>query len=396
MRKVQSKTLGFPTKGLNAEIAEILARKREPILDQFYQAYCQYISEKHPDERKRDIEYLKKVCIPVRNRFSILLDRFITFLTTENGDYDISESERDVEYAARFLVPARYKDLASHDVVKMTRTFVQIATHYVLTEVTASGYTFSAEAISNLMNELIYITFEDLWVSSVAAFRHHHRVIQGLLSKIMKAQEKERQSFARELHDDLLQVLAVIPIRLQIVEELCDKDVSAVRNELKRLRDLVNESIQEVRNLCYNLHSFWVEKKGLIFSLSTFVKRIEREFGISVALEIKKEVEQAVNGFPGVTLFRIIQEALYNIGKHSNAKQAKVKIDIDGGKMTVVIEDDGIGFDPQKAFQEALEFGHFGIISMRERAKLLGGRLQIRSERGVGTQVTISLPFNRA
>ena len=73
-----------------------------------------------------------------------------------------------------------------------------------------------------------------------------------------------------------------------------------------------------------------------------------------------------------------------------------MKIDIDGGKMTVVIEDDGIGFDPQKAFQEALEFGHFGIISMRERAKLLGGRLQIRSERGVGTQVTISLPFNRA
>jgi signal transduction histidine kinase len=401
MQKLQAGTLALSTKEgiddvrpLKAEVAEILVRKREAILDKFYQAYCQYISERHPDERKKDIEYLKHVCIPVRNRFSVLLNRLITCLTSENGDYDISDSEHDVEYAARFVVPARYKDLGSHDIIKMVRSFAQITEQYVLAEMKALEYAFSSEVLSNLMNELIYITFEDLWVSSVVGFRHHHGLIQGLLSKTMKTQEEERQRLAQEIHDEFLQMLAVIPLRLEMAEQLLDSDASAAKEELKRLSDLVKENTREGRNLLYNLHSSWVERKGLIFSLRTFVKRIEKDFDIPVMLEVGEEVEQRLDGFQAVTLFRIIQEALYNVGKHSMAKYAKVKIDIEGEELTAVIEDHGIGFDSQKESKEGSEFGHFGIICMRERAKLLGGHLWIDSQEGVGTHVEIEIPLD--
>ena len=379
---------------LKVRIADILVKNKKQILDQYYDAYCYYISERHRDERKRNVEYLKQVCMPVKSRFSIILDRFVRLLTAEPDDYDLRESEQDVSYALRFVVPGRHREWNSHDIIKMTASFVEIATSKVLDNIDQREYASSRNGIINIMDELIYLVFEDLWVSSVVGFRHQHRTIRGLLSKIMKTQEDERQRLAKELHDECLQILAVIPLRVQIVEEFSKKDIRLMRRELQGLTDLVNETIQEVRNLCFSLHSFWVEKKGLVFSLKTFIKRIERDFRTPVSLEINKEIGEELDGYTGVTLFRIIQEALYNAGKHSKARSAKVKIDIGGKDLLIVIEDDGVGFDPQQAFQDAPVLGHFGMISMQERTKLLGGRLKIDSRQSRGTQITISVPFN--
>jgi len=381
------------TNRFKVEISAILEKYRMEILDEYYYAYCHYIKEICKAKRQ-NIDYLKKVCLPVKQRFSFILDRFIWFLTNGANDYDLRETEQDVSYALRFVVPGVHRDLGSHDIIKMTESFVNIATSKVLDSIDQVDYPVDREAIINIMDKLIYIVFEDLWVSSVAGFRHHSRMIRELLSKLMKTQEEERKKLSAELHDDFLQVLATIPVRIQIMEEhFFRKDMNSMQQECGRLLDLVNEAIQEVRSLCSGLHSFWAEKKGFVFSLGTFAKRMEKDFRIPIGLEIQKELNEEIKGFSGVTLFRIIQEALYNIGKHSKSRKAKVKVTRKGSDLLIVIEDDGIGFEPMKTVQNASIQKHFGLMSMRERTKLLGGRLKITSNQGHGTKITVSVPL---
>ena len=212
---------------LKERIAAILDRNRAVILSGYYDQYCDYISR--IDARKRDAELLKEVCTPVKKRFSFILDRFIETLSGENGDYRLDETENDLEYASRFVLPGKDRDVSSHEIVKETRAFVDVATKHVLDEVNSSNSSVLPETIANIMNGLTYIVFEDLWVSSVLGFRSQQIVIQQLLSKLMKVQEEERQNFWREIHDTVLQVLAIVPLKLEIIEELSKENSASMK-----------------------------------------------------------------------------------------------------------------------------------------------------------------------
>lgn len=376
---------------VKAKIAEILEKNRMKILDQYYDEYCQYVY--NIDHKKRDIEHLKSICTPVKRRFSIKLDRFIESLTRKNGDYNLNEGEQDVEYALRFVVPARHKQWGSHNIVKMIESFVKIATKQVLDELNRLHYPIAKESIASIMNRLIYIVFEDLWVNSVVGFRFQHSVIQQLLSKLMKTQEEERQKFWVEIHDEFLQILALIPIKLEIIQELSQKNSENMKEELNLLKEWIKTTTQEIRNLSHGFNLFWVERKGLAFSLKSFVKLFEKDFKIPVILDIHLK-ERRVKGFPGVTLFRIVQEGLYNSGEHSKASYAKVKINVLDGEIVTVVEDDGIGFDVNRALRKSFTLKQLGLALMKERARLLKGSLKIDSMKNMGTRVTICIPVS--
>jgi signal transduction histidine kinase len=374
---------------LKERIAAILDRNRAVILSGYYDQYCDYISR--IDARKRDAELLKEVCTPVKKRFSFILDRFIETLSGENGDYRLDETENDLEYASRFVLPGKDRDVSSHEIVKETRAFVDVATKHVLDEVNSSNSSVLPETIANIMNGLTYIVFEDLWVSSVLGFRSQQIVIQQLLSKLMKVQEEERQNFWREIHDTVLQVLAIVPLKLEIIEELSKENSASMKKELDLLKQWLYTTTQNMRDVCHGFNLFWVERKGLLFSLQSFVKFFEKEFQLPVVLDVPMKGGN-IKGFPGVTLFRIIQEALFNAGRHSKATYARVKISASPKEIVTVVEDNGTGFVVQRTSRNSLAFKRYGLAFMKERAKVLKGSLRIDSDRNAGTKITLRVP----
>ncbi|RJX23106.1 MAG: sensor histidine kinase [Dethiobacter sp.] len=374
---------------LKMKIVEILHRKREKILNQFYRAYCLRIKEF--DNRGRALETLEQICLPVKRRFSLKLDRFMEVLMNGDYNYKFEEIEKDVEYALKFIIPAQYKDLRSHDVVNMTRSFVTAATSAVLEEINPLEYSVTKEGIVNLMNELVYITFEDLWVSSVIGFRHQNSMIQKLLSRLMTIQEEERQNFWREIHDHFLQILAIIPVKLEIIKELSSKDLKAMEEEIRRFKGMIKKVTGEIRSSCQSFSFSWIENRGLSFSLKKLAEIFEKQFELQVNLDIHEKAS-LIKGFSGATLFRIIQEALYNVAKHAEAKEAKVKIDIENEYVFVTIEDNGIGFDVKEVLKKDLD-NHLGLNFMRERVISLNGFLRIKSNKHKGTKIIVKIPL---
>ena len=372
-------------------IAEILEKNRTKILDQYYDEYCRHISL--IDRKKRNIEELRSICAPVKMRFSVILNRFIGVLKSNNEEYDLKESEQDVEYALRFVVPGRYKELNSHDIIKTTEVFYSIATSLVLKELKQTEYAVSKEDIIKLMNKLILITVEDLWVVSVVGFRFQQSIIQQLLSKLMLIQEEERQKLWREIHDEFLQVLAVIPLKLEIVEKLSQKDVATMKRELNLIKNITKKTIREIRELGHGFNLFWVERRGFLFSLRRFTKLFEQSFKIPVSLDINSSIEK-ITGFPGITLFRIIQEGLSNIGKHSKASYAKVSISVLDKEIVTTIEDNGLGFDVKEMKRKNRTLQHLGLAFIKERAEILNGSLKIDTMKNNGTRISINIPLN--
>ncbi len=372
-------------------IAEILRLRHDDVIARFYETYCVLI--KDTDPKNRNIEHLKELCSAAKGRFSMILDRFTASWMTGSTAYVFPDGPEEVEYSLRFLVPAKNRDVNSHVVVKIVNAFFDIVTTTVLRDLDPAEFGMTEAEALNLMSELIYINFEHLWVSSVVGFRYQHKIIQGLLSKLMKAQEEERQRFWQEIHDDFLQILAVIPLKLQIIKGLADTDPSATKDELQHLIELTEETGRHLREISHGFNLFWTERRGLAFSLRTFARRFEKEFRLPVKLDICKKGE-SIRGFPGVTLFRVVQEALYNAGKHAKATQARVRISTHAGELIAVIEDNGIGFDVRKMLRRGATVKNLGLMFMKERIKLLDASLNIDSVKGSGTRVTIHAPWN--
>jgi signal transduction histidine kinase len=371
------------------QIAAILEEEKGDILECYYDRYCASISK--IDNKQRSVEELKPLCTPIKNRFSWILDRFIGVLRSQTGEYDLKQSEQDEEYALRFVIPGMDKQLDSHYVVEMTEYFYMIASLRVLNKLDPERYSVSREKVLNLLQGLVYLTFEDLWVCSVVAFRTQHNMIQQLLYKVMMVQEQERQNLWREIHDELLQVLGVVRIKLDIVERLSRIDRAGMKRELKLIKAITKKTIQQIRDLGHGFNLYWIERKGFVFSLKRFVELFEREFKIPVRLDLSPRVKN-INKFPGVTLFRIIQEALYNVGKHSCATRVKVSIKVLGNEVVVTIEDNGIGFHVGQAKRQGSKLRHLGLVFMGERTKILKGSLEIESHQNHGTRLKVKVP----
>lgn len=386
--KQNKKYNGSSSDGLRLAIFQIVKEKEGQILDLYYDAYCRYISKN--DVQKRDIEQIKALCLPVKQRFSIILNRFLFTLTGGDEEYDLKESERDEEYALRFVVPARDR---YHNVVLTTQSFYNIVASAVLNGLSGSRYSNFGEDIAHILNGLIYITFEDLWVSSVVGFRSQHSVIQKLLSKHIMIQEEERKSIWQEIHDDFLQGVAVILLKIEIIENFLDKDLIAVQKELNLIKTITKRIIKQTREIGHGFNSFWIQAKGFLFSLESFIKLFKEELAIAVELSTSPGVEK-ISGFAGITLFRIIQECLYNIGKHSRATYANISINIQENEIVVIIEDNGQGFNVREVRRKNYELKNLGLVFIRERVKYLNGSVQINSVKNIGTKVTVIIPLN--
>ncbi|HUG05699.1 MAG TPA: sensor histidine kinase [Candidatus Limnocylindria bacterium] len=222
-------------------------------------------------------------------------------------------------------------------------------------------------------------------VAELEAYRVGAR---ALAARILSAQEAERVRVSRELHDDTGQALTLLLVRLQLVENMSSE--SEVRRELAELRALVGETLDGVRRLAVHLGPSMLEDLGLGPGLEWLADRVHAETGITVDLRLDCECAH-VSPEIRLAIFRVGQEALTNVVRHSGAKRVTMRLAHADAGLELSVDDDGHGFDVDAA--RARPTSSVGLFGMQERLALVGGELEIRSRVGGGTQVRAKVPI---
>lgn len=216
--------------------------------------------------------------------------------------------------------------------------------------------------------------------------------LERFLSQTIGAQERERRYLGRELHDETAQALVDISHEIdEIVETGGVKTETADR--LNQLRSHVDEVLEGTRRFIRGLRPPLLEEMGLGASLKSLADEVAEDAGIEVKTDIRDE-ETRLSDTQELALFRVAQEALTNGKKYSNASKIWVSLAISNDKAELLVQDNGQGFSVPS--RDSLEKeGKFGLIGMRERARLAGGRVQVQSAAGKGTTVVAQVPLLR-
>lgn len=210
---------------------------------------------------------------------------------------------------------------------------------------------------------------------------------QALGIKIIEAQEEEKQRLARDIHDGPAQSMANILIKAEICERLIDIDRERFKTEMNNLKDIVRMTLKDIRKTIYDLRPMSLDDLGLIPTLERYVQKFNEYTGINIELKVFGEVV-ALNSSIQIAIFRIIQEALSNISKHSKATEGKVIVEFSKKRVNVIISDNGIGFKYCKTYSEGEGLGGYGLVNMKERVELLGGNLRIESAPMKGARIS--------
>ena len=207
-----------------------------------------------------------------------------------------------------------------------------------------------------------------------------------LLARLVDAREEERARIAADIHDDSIQLMTAVGMRLGALARAASEEerVRGARN----LEEAVAAAIARLRNLVFELRPRALDEGGLAPALSAYLESMHEQTGIETRLDNRLVDEPPAE--TRVALYRIAQEALVNVRKHSHAAAVAVTLEPQDGGFLVRIEDDGSGYDP--ASVDSKGSGHLGLIAMRERAETAGGRIRIDSLPGSGTQVEFWLP----
>lgn len=207
---------------------------------------------------------------------------------------------------------------------------------------------------------------------------------------------EERNRLAREIHDTLAQSLAALTMELEAADaRAASQDDSKLGDAVRRALTLARSALEEARSSVLDLRDAPLEGRTLQQALEELASGIRKETGGSLEIEVTRDgFEKMAEDLPAaveVGLFRIAQQALANVTRHAAATYATLRLDRDSERVRLRVEDDGSGFDPA-----AVPSGRFGLIGMRERARLLGGILTVESSAGGGTAVDVVVPLRRA
>lgn len=207
-----------------------------------------------------------------------------------------------------------------------------------------------------------------------------------LVDELLRAHEDERRRLAEQLHDDPLQAVIAVGMRLQTLSRTIEDP--AARLAVERLQATIEEATDRLRAMVFALVPVELESKGLAFALRAYLAHLTAGEGLTATLH-----DRAMSEAPQATrtlLYRMAQEALANVRTHAMASHVTVTIEEAGGQFCVSVRDDGRGFDVDEALR--VRPGHLGLAAMRERITMAGGSLRIDSAPGAGATVAITLP----
>lgn len=223
--------------------------------------------------------------------------------------------------------------------------------------------------------------------------REQREQLRRLAVQLSEAEEGERRRIARELHDQVGQNLTVVGINLSVLRSLLPADgmnpVSA--RLLEDSVTLVEQTTEYTRSLMSDLRPPDMDDYGLVAAIRWYSERFSLRTGVEVHME-GREIHPRPAAVVENNLFRIVQEALTNIGKHARAATVRIGIDAAEGRLRIRVEDDGAGFDPSR-IRRAGEHHGWGLMTMAERAEVIGGSFSIASRAGQGTLVSVEVPL---
>jgi len=209
--------------------------------------------------------------------------------------------------------------------------------------------------------------------------------------QITRAQESERRRISRELHDDTIQPLIVLARSLETLASSNEQRKETIAGSLRELRGLTGDLIQRVRRFSQNLRPSILDDLGLLPALKDLTAELTRQTDLQTTFQVfgpKRRLSSEVE----LTLFRIAQEAITNIRKHTQATAAKVTVEFFDSSVQLMVEDDGEGFIPKKLNERLVKVDGLGLTGMYERAQLIGGTFRVESVPGLGTQVIVKIP----
>jgi signal transduction histidine kinase len=221
-----------------------------------------------------------------------------------------------------------------------------------------------------------------------SALRTSEQQLRVLAGTLLTAQEDERRRLSRELHDDITQRLAFLSIALgKLAKETFDS-LAPTRDTLRELQGQAFQASNEVRRLSHGLHPSAIEDLGLSTALEEFCEEFQKVHGVQVKYEGLPEdsyLEQNIS----TTLYRITQESLSNAVRHGRATQVHVTLTLVSGALHLRVKDNGAGF----ATETARAKSGLGVVSMRERVRLVNGTLTVTSQLGRGAEVLAYIPY---
>ena len=275
-----------------------------------------------------------------------------------------------------------------------------VSVAFILSRELTSGLARLAEEAKALGRGKLWLTkrhWDNDEIGSLArAFEEMSREIhrkeqmrQQLLAQVLTAQEAERKRIARELHDDTSQSLTSLMLELKAIEKA--DNIDEVRQRLSGLRACAHQTLEGVHHMAMELRPNVLDDLGLRAALHKYITEFSRKTGIKVDLQYAGGEMRRLPSDVETAAYRVAQEALANVARHARANNANVTVNFQDDTFTMVVEDDGEGFDTDEAMRRSPEH-KLGLFGMYERASLVGGTLNIESAPGGGTSVFLEVP----
>ena len=226
------------------------------------------------------------------------------------------------------------------------------------------------------------------------ALRESEKQLRYLSSQLLTAQETERRRISRELHDELGGALSVLKLRVNFIRKKLESDPVMAEEECRTISQYINQVIENVRRLSRDLSPSVLEDAGLLAAIHWLITNSKTDHKIKMILNVG-DIDQLFSRDAQIIIYRILQEALTNIVRHAQAKNASLTIEGHEDEVSFSVEDDGIGFDALRVTTVNLNKGGLGLAIIEERARMLGGSLEIWSEKGKGTRITFRVPLKK-
>lgn len=215
--------------------------------------------------------------------------------------------------------------------------------------------------------------------------------LRYLSSRLLAAQETERQRISLEIHDELGQNLAVLKLQLNALTSRLRKDQSTLKNELKKMLDFIDHIIEEMRRISRDLSPAIIQDLKLCRSLEWMLHDFSKHTGIDVSKKMI-DIDDTFDSREQIIIYRIFQEALNNIRKHALAQHVSISVEMEDENVCIAIEDNGQGFDLDEVWNRHVAQRGLGISSLEERTRMLGGVFDLKTKAGKGTRLTLTIP----